>query len=443
MAYRRAYNRKFGELGAYVAGRWPEATTIKNKAKQVDTLGLALSGGGYRSAIYNYGILKGLFKIGVLDKIDYLSVVSGGSWIGTAFAMSDDLDYFFDEIPDHSNLIEEGFESFLLNPLRVSQELALARKNPNYISNVYGRLLARTFLREHGQASRYKPLFERPMIKDSDRPYIIINGTVYFRPPDSFHVAQECFEMTRLYCGSRSFGYIHAKDLYAREKPIRIRDAVAISGAAVAVHIPAIGSEVAGLGLSRELVNYTKDQSATMAKVADADHLDVADGGFYNNLGIESLINRGCGHIIVVDAEHDPESKGNAQSGQKYSGLRTLLRRYQIPTPFGSGAESVIGQLDRVNEPLHVFEGDDTVPDILYIKLKSWDAFDQQAAVERYNQPSFFGSLFGGGAFTFDPQFSTAKLDYDFAEHRNLSNLGSFVVMEHREQIEAFVAKSV
>ena len=406
------------------------------------TIGLALSGGGYRSAIYNYGVLMGLFKIGVLDQIDYLSVVSGGSWIGTAFAMSDDLGYFFDELPDHSNLIEEGFESLLLNPLRVGQELALARKNPNYISNVYGRLLARTFLREQGQASRYKPLFERPMVKDSDRPYLIINGTVNYRPPDSFHITQECFEMTRLYCGSRSLGYIHAKDLHAREKPLRIRDAIAISGAAVAVHIPALGSEVAGIGLSREIINYTKDQSATVAKVADADHLDVADGGFYNNLGIESLVNRGCGYIIVVDAEHDPELKENGQSGQKYSGLRTLLRRYQIPTPFGSDAQAVINLLDRVNEPLHVFEGDNTVPDILYIKLKSWDIFDQEAGKQPYNRPSFLGSLFGEGAFTFNPQFSTAKLDYDFSEHRNLSNLGKYVVMEHQDQIRAFVAKS-
>ena len=72
-------------------------------------LGLALSGGGYRSAIYNYGVLKGLFNCGVLDKIDYLSVVSGGSWIGTALAMSDNLGYFFDEIPDHSFVLEISF----------------------------------------------------------------------------------------------------------------------------------------------------------------------------------------------------------------------------------------------------------------------------------------------------------------------------------------------
>lgn len=442
MAYRRAYNRNFGDLGVEVAQQWPEAATIKSKGKQIDTLGLALSGGGYRSAIYNYGILQGLHEIGVLQNFDYLSVVSGGSWIGTAFAISESLRWFFDHIEDHPNLIEEGFESLLINPLRVSQELALSRKNANYLSNVYGRLLARTFLREHGQAARYKQLSDRTLVRDNDRPFLIINGTVNYRPPDSFSIFQECFEMTRMYSGSRSLGYVHSKDLLAHEKPLRVRDAIAISGAAVAAHVPALGSEVAGLGLSREVVNYTKTQSATVARIADSAHLDVADGGFYNNLGIESLINRGCGYIVVVDAEHDPESKTAVRSGQKYDGLRTLLRRHHIRNPFGRDADSVIQILDQINEPVHLFEGDERTPDTLYVKLKSWDKFDRAAAKKPYNQPSFLGRLFGGDQFFFDPQFSTAKLDYGFSEHRNLSELGRFVINEHEDLVKQFVGRS-
>jgi len=194
--------------------------------------------------------------------------------------------------------------------------------------------------------------------------------------------------------------------------------------------------------LSREVENYTKHQSATMAKVAEARHLDVSDGGHYNNLGIESLVNRGCGYIIVADAEHDPESKDDNRSHQKYSGLRKLMLRNHIPKPFDKDIEAAIKTLDRVNEPVHVFEGDKTIPDILYIKLKSWDKFDKEVAKRPYNKPSFLGSLFGGGPFEFDPQFSTAKLDYDFAEHRNLSELGTFIVKEHAKEIKSFVSKS-
>lgn len=442
MGYRRTYNRNFGDLGAEVGERWPEASTIQKKGKQTDTLGIALSGGGYRSAIYNYGILQGLHELKILNDFDYLSVVSGGSWIGMAFAISDSLNWFFHSIDDHPNLIEEGFESFLGNPIRVSQELALARKNANYVSNAYGRLLARTFLREHGQASRYKKLCDKGMIRDGDRPFLIVNGTVNYRAPNSFSIFQECFEMTRMYCGSRSLGYVHAKDLKAAQKVIRVRDAIAISGAAVAVHSPGFGAEVTGFGLSREIVNYTKHQNARVAKLADSNRLDVADGGHYNNLGIESLINRGCGYIIVVDAEHDPEFRDGDKSGQKYSGLRTLLRRHHIPNPFGGDTEAVVAVLDEVNKPIHLFQGDDRMPDILYIKLKSWDRFNEVATQQQYNQPSFLGGLFGGQGFSFDPQFSTGKLDYGFNEHRNLSELGRFVIHEHADLIRSFAARS-
>ena len=46
--------------------------------------GLALSGGGIRSATFNLGLLQCMARRGLLDKVDYLSTVSGGGYIGTA-----------------------------------------------------------------------------------------------------------------------------------------------------------------------------------------------------------------------------------------------------------------------------------------------------------------------------------------------------------------------
>ncbi|MGL5003182.1 MAG: patatin-like phospholipase family protein, partial [Casimicrobium sp.] len=46
-------------------------------------VGLALSGGGIRSATFNLGVLQALAKLGLLHKIDYLSTVSGGGYIGS------------------------------------------------------------------------------------------------------------------------------------------------------------------------------------------------------------------------------------------------------------------------------------------------------------------------------------------------------------------------
>jgi hypothetical protein len=48
----------------------------------IETVGLALSGGGIRSAAVSLGVLQALNQQGVIDKIDYLSTVSGGGYIG-------------------------------------------------------------------------------------------------------------------------------------------------------------------------------------------------------------------------------------------------------------------------------------------------------------------------------------------------------------------------
>jgi hypothetical protein len=47
------------------------------------TFGVALSGGGIRSGTLNLGILQGLTARGLLEKVDYLSTVSGGGYIGS------------------------------------------------------------------------------------------------------------------------------------------------------------------------------------------------------------------------------------------------------------------------------------------------------------------------------------------------------------------------
>lgn len=50
--------------------------------RSADLTGVALSGGGIRSATFNLGLLQGLHHIGLLPRVDYLSTVSGGGYIG-------------------------------------------------------------------------------------------------------------------------------------------------------------------------------------------------------------------------------------------------------------------------------------------------------------------------------------------------------------------------
>jgi len=74
------------------SGRIPgeKATIVRGPAGepwvatcQLDLVGIALSGGGIRSATFNLGFLAGLHKLEMLKRIDYLATVSGGGYVGS------------------------------------------------------------------------------------------------------------------------------------------------------------------------------------------------------------------------------------------------------------------------------------------------------------------------------------------------------------------------
>ena len=53
-------------------------------------IGVALFGGGYRAAAYHIGTLRALHRLGLLDKVDVLSSVSGGSITAAYYALHKD-----------------------------------------------------------------------------------------------------------------------------------------------------------------------------------------------------------------------------------------------------------------------------------------------------------------------------------------------------------------
>ncbi len=56
-----------------------------DRGGEMELLGLCFSGGGIRSATFNLGILQALANRGWLPRVDYLSTVSGGGYIGAWF----------------------------------------------------------------------------------------------------------------------------------------------------------------------------------------------------------------------------------------------------------------------------------------------------------------------------------------------------------------------
>lgn len=65
----------------YISG-WLTQTGTNSENQAGNLTGLALSGGGIRSATFSLGVLQALAKHRVLERIDYISTVSGGGYIG-------------------------------------------------------------------------------------------------------------------------------------------------------------------------------------------------------------------------------------------------------------------------------------------------------------------------------------------------------------------------
>ena len=56
----------------------------RDHLKKEPCFGIALSGGGIRSASFALGVLQAFASLGLLKKVDYLSTVSGGGYIAAA-----------------------------------------------------------------------------------------------------------------------------------------------------------------------------------------------------------------------------------------------------------------------------------------------------------------------------------------------------------------------
>ena len=81
------YTEKFADVEKAEA-EWIQARRVAAEDGSADAplVGLALSGGGIRSAAFNMGVLQTLSHSGLLRRIDYLSTVSGGGYIGSCLS---------------------------------------------------------------------------------------------------------------------------------------------------------------------------------------------------------------------------------------------------------------------------------------------------------------------------------------------------------------------
>jgi len=74
---------------------FPEVERLSEKAD----IGIALPGGGMRAAVLAFGWLQVFHELGLLDKVKYISSVSGGGWTSTPMVNSSiDMDTYLGKL---------------------------------------------------------------------------------------------------------------------------------------------------------------------------------------------------------------------------------------------------------------------------------------------------------------------------------------------------------
>jgi Patatin-like phospholipase len=236
--------------------------------------GLAMSGGGIRSAAVNIGALKALYDLDILDSIQIMSSVSGGGYA---------LGWFYsNEIHNKKNKLGTSFldNKSILTKICKLQENANMMRVPTMVKTLFSSP-KKTF-------KKYEEGIQRTFINDSSKniklntfhtyikgkkPYFIINSTIQSKKNNDW--LPRVYENTSYQQGNPELGFLINND----KNSITLEKAITISGAA----------------LKFKLLNKSPNYSA----LVDSDYLPLSDGGHTENLGAISLIRRGVKNIII------------------------------------------------------------------------------------------------------------------------------------------------
>lgn len=274
-------------------------------------IGLALSGGGYRAAAFHLGTLKCLNKLGLLEKVDVISTISGGSIAGAYYQLhKDKFDDFVDKfIKDlqrsviYKILLSPRF-LFVISVLMIIIILAII-----LLKDVFAIFFTILLVIVITTIFLFKIL---PMTKFKEKAYKEIffgNSTLNDFKGESV-IAINCTNLDsgRLVTFSKDkFSdslYVYNKGIKFRSDNIPVAFAVACSTAVPFLFHP--------MTIPKEFFINEKDY----VKVSPA----LVDGGVYDNQGIHKLTEKSssykCDIIICSD--------GSAPYKRKYHGFNPL-----------------------------------------------------------------------------------------------------------------------
>jgi NTE family protein len=240
---------------------------------------LCLSGGGYRAMLFHAGAIKRLNELGILRKLDAITSVSGGSVLNGILAKSwKGLDW-------DSDGVAQNFDAQILEKVRKlaatnirTPALITNRLNPlNWIKLWSGDYSATDLLREE-----YDKLFQGMKLRE-----LPAEGAPRFIFCATTMKSGVCWRFERNYAGDYQLGVIENHDL-------TLAHAVAASSAFPLAFPPLV------LELDPKAFNGGKLKDSAEKDVLRKRVL-LADGGVYDNMGLEPVWKDKAATLIVSD----------------------------------------------------------------------------------------------------------------------------------------------
>lgn len=275
--------------------------------------GLALSGGGFRAALYHLGVLARLAEVDALRHVEVISTVSGGSIVGTMYFLK--LKKLLEGTPDNEitndnyrDLVRELIGEFydgvkenlrmraFVSPkalLKMAIDLSYnrtLRMGELYDQYFFGQILGKQtptlrdlIVAPHGASRDFSPRQDN-WLRRAKVPILLINatnlnsghswqfaGSFMGEPPGLLEAEIDANER---------YARLHFEDSAQAEwQDFALGSAVAASSA-----VPALFSPV------------------PLAGLYDGREVQLADGGVYDNQGVDTLLQENCALILCSDA---------------------------------------------------------------------------------------------------------------------------------------------
>ena len=296
---------------------------------------LCLSGGGYRAMLFHAGTLWRLNQIGLLPELDRISSVSGGS-ITAAVLGAGWSDLKWDEKTGSAT----NFVEVVIEPVK-----RLAGKTLDAKTILKG-LVSRDSIAEKVAKSYRKHLFGSTTLQGlPDRPRFVINATNV--------QSGVLWRFSKPYMGDYRVGRIFKPDF-------ELAFAVAASSAFPPVLSPLV--------LRFEAGRFKPDPTASLQRPPYTTRVFLADGGVYDNLGLETAWKRHR-RILVSDAgglmqpQPTPRSNWGQHSLRVFSVINSQvrsLRKRQVISSFEAGVRE--GSYWGIWTPIHKYKVRNPLP---------------------------------------------------------------------------------